>query len=152
MRRMRGDWADDVMDEQRRIGEFLLDWHDEIAAAKAYSQTPVRIDDTVLIASEHVIARLGPELSAMTRATARLERLARGTARTRRSTPDHPDVRMGENLAWGARQVLAVGLGVHLELSLQHATWLAEALSGYEHEYIDLARKRVADRDGGPPQ
>lgn len=134
------------------MSEFLLDWHNEVAAAKAYSQTPVRIEDTVLIGPEHVIARLGPELSAMTRATARLERLARGTARAHRATPDHQDVRLGENLAWGARQVLAVGLGVHLELSLQHATWLAEALSGYEPEHIDLARKQVADRDGDPPQ
>lgn len=144
---MSGDWADSVIDEQNRMREFLLDWQNEIAAAKAYSQTPVQIPDTICIAPEYVIPRLGQELTAMVRAAARLERLSRGTARVRRSRPDHPDVHAGSNLAWGARQVLAVGLGVHLTLALEQATWLAEALTGYEPEHIDVARKQIADRE-----
>lgn len=140
-----GDWADQVIADDENRQRFLLDWQDEIRAVKRYGQVPVHPHD-LTIAPEYVVAGLGPALTAMARAAARLERLGRGTQR-HHDNPAHPDVQVGINVAWGARQALAVGLGVQLNLSFQHATWLADALAGYETEIAAQAREWKSGRD-----
>lgn len=143
--------ANQLLDYERRKQEFLQDWQDVIGAVEAYSTVILNRADSVTIAPEHVIERLGPELTAMARATRRLERLARGTARRLRDEPDHPDRVHGSSQAWGARQALAVGLGVHCGLNLEHAEWLAEGVSGFEVEHLDRVQQWKAELDRKPP-
>jgi len=51
---------------------------------------------------EHVIARLGPEFTAMARAVHRQERMAQGSAaRHREGQVSLADVELGQTLAWG---------------------------------------------------
>lgn len=142
-------WADRVIEYERRKEEFLLEWREEIAAVEAYGQVPVHPGDSFTIAAEYVVPRLGPELTAMARAARRLTRLAAGTARNLRDHPDHPDLQHGADQAWGARQVFAVGLGVHLGLAGEYAEWLAEGLSGYVVDDADrlTAGKAQQDKD-----
>ncbi|GAA0650952.1 hypothetical protein GCM10010174_88330 [Kutzneria viridogrisea] len=123
------------MTEHHRQREgWLLDWREEIAAVHAYATVPVHPHDVVRIAAEHVVPRLGAALTAQAREARRLQLDAREMAEdcARRGLDDHRDLHLTSNLAWGARTLLTVGLGVHLGLDHQHATWLAEALSGFD--------------------
>ena len=90
----------------------------------------------------------------MARKTRLLQRTADRVA-ARASDRDVPqDVSPGD-LAWGARQALAVGLGVHAHLSFEESTWLADELAGVAvPEFVAQAEEARAEElasDQDPP-
>ncbi|MFD7161696.1 hypothetical protein ACFV9C_44425 [Kribbella sp. NPDC059898] len=120
----------DQVEYDRRQAAWLLDWRDEIEDVERYAQTPVPMFDQARIAPENVVGRLGPELTAMARAARRLQ----AEAVRLRSNPKiaAEDVSTWLGRSWGAHELLALGLGVHLGLSHTEATWLADGLTGYD--------------------
>ncbi len=148
------EWADPIIDVDRRKADFLLGWREEIEAIEAYTTVPINPWAVCDIAPEHVIARLGPELTATARAVYRLQRDAAHTMENVRD-PEHPEVHRRLNVAWGARQAFAIGLGVHLGLDLQHGQWLAEGLSGYVDDDLERLKawknRQSTDRGPGSP-
>ncbi|MFD7161269.1 hypothetical protein ACFV9C_42255 [Kribbella sp. NPDC059898] len=119
-----------ILEHERRQAAWLLDWRDEIDGVERYAKTPVQQFEQARIAPENVVGRLGPELTAM----ARFARREWATAVRMRANPAiaDKDVECWNNRAWGACDLLALGLGVHLDLPYAEAMWLAEGLTGYE--------------------
>lgn len=141
------DAVDALVESERQIYQWLLDWRAEIDAIENYAEVPVHLADEVTVAPAHVVPRLGPILTAMARRARHLHQGHLSMGRNPGYGQDHPDVHASGNTAYGARQVLALGLGVHLGLSAQHADWLAQGLVGYELPMPAVEARKREERD-----
>ena len=130
---------EDLVESIRRSDAWLLDWRPEIEAVVRYAGKPLHPADAVMIDPADVAGRLGPELTVMAR-EARLR--SAGVTEWRENVGDDLQARLLEYRAWGARDVLALGLAVHLQLTREHAGWLADALTGNDgpRRHIDARR------------
>ncbi|UUV32273.1 2'-5' RNA ligase family protein [Amycolatopsis roodepoortensis] len=124
-----------LVEQDRRRQAWLLDWRDEIAAAARYARVPIPSFTPVATPAEHIIPRLGPELTAIARAGASIRRM--GAAAIARD-PRHPDSMYLQGQLSGAIEALETGLGQRLRLPFTESRWLAEALTGDDGPAPDL--------------
>jgi hypothetical protein len=129
----------ELVESFRRSDAWLLDWRTEIEGVTRYAGKPVHPADAVAIDPGDVAGRLGPALTVMARA-ARL--MHEGATGWREDIGDDLQASQLAHKAWGARDVLALGLGIHLQLSREQARWLADALVGDDslRRWVDTHR------------
>ncbi|MET9265256.1 hypothetical protein [Amycolatopsis sp. NPDC004079] len=146
---------DDILESLRRSDEWLLDWEAEIEGVARCVEARRHPDGPAATECAHDVPRLGPELTAMAGRARELQHYYEENLRI--SGQDHPDTAALGNRAWGAREVLALGLGVRFGLGAAEARWLADALAGFrlENEWPALAarrdRRRVGEGTAPPP-
>lgn len=138
------DASDDMVGSFRRSDAWLLDWRTEIEGVIRYASKPVHPANATTIDPTDVAGRLGPALTAMAR---EVRLMQDGMTEWREEVGEDLQARLFEYRSWGARDVLAIGLGTHLQLTREQAGWLADALIGDDglRHHVERHRSQSSD-------